>query len=141
MKKMISLLALLTAFTLLLAACGSSTTSTGSNSNTNSTGSNASNQTVTVNTTSNNFAQPSVTLKKGDTLELVNQASDIHLISLGQWVNGQAKPENEPGAPSVQNVELAGNSSITIGPWNTPGTYHLYCTVHTGMNLTVNVTA
>ena len=27
----------------------------------------------------------------------------------------------------------------TIGPFNTAGTFHLYCTVHQGMNLTVIV--
>jgi plastocyanin len=29
--------------------------------------------------------------------------------------------------------------SHVIGPWNTPGTYHLYCTIHQNMQLTVRV--
>jgi plastocyanin len=26
-----------------------------------------------------------------------------------------------------------------VGPWNTPGTYHVYCTIHQNMQLTVIV--
>lgn len=143
MKKILSTLAVLGILTVLLAACGTSTTTssaTGSSSNTGTTTS-ASGQTIIVHTTSLNFAQPSVTLKKGDTLELVNQASDIHIISLGQWTNGTAKAESEPGAPGVHNMELSPNGTLTIGPWNTVGTYYLYCSVHAGMNLTVHVQA
>ncbi|HEY7416638.1 MAG TPA: hypothetical protein VH593_15725, partial [Ktedonobacteraceae bacterium] len=81
----------------------------------------------------------SVTLKKGQNLRLVNDASDTHMISLGTWQNNTAKPEQEPGAPSVQNEPLSGNSTLTIGPWNAPGTYHLYCTIHQNMKLTVIV--
>ena len=85
------------------------------------------------------FLQSSVTIKKGDSLSLINDASDVHLISLGQWVNGSPKPEKEPGAPQVHNVGFAGNASHEIGPWSTPGTYHLYCTIHQNMQLTVVV--
>ena len=46
----------------------------------------------------------------------------------------------ESGAPGMNNVQISGNgSSQVIGPFNTPGTYHFYCTVHPGMNLTVIV--
>ena len=46
----------------------------------------------------------------------------------------------ESGAPVMNNVQISGNgSSQVIGPFNTPGTYHFYCTVHPGMNLTVIV--
>lgn len=31
------------------------------------------------------------------------------------------------------------NDSAAIGPFNTAGTYHLYCTIHQNMNLTVIV--
>ncbi len=138
MKKLLPMLAFLGILTVLLAACG--TTASAANSST-STGNSSSGQTVVVNTTTLNFAQPSVTLKKGDTLELANQASDIHIIGLGQWTNGTAKAESEPGAPAVQGMELSANSTLMIGPWNTVGTYHLYCSIHVGMNLTVYVKA
>jgi plastocyanin len=95
--------------------------------------------TVTVHTNATNFEQSSVTLKTGQSLQLVNDASDIHIISLGTWQNGVARPEQEPGAPQVQNEQLSANGNLTIGPWNTPGTYHLYCSVHPNMKLTVIV--
>jgi hypothetical protein len=71
-------------------------------------------------------------------LLLVDDVSVLHILANGSWQNGTAKPASEPGAPTVNNVQVNGNS-IQIGPFNTAGTYHIYCTVHQGMNLTVIV--
>jgi plastocyanin len=120
MRKLLALLVACGLMALAMAACGGAGT-------------------VTIHTTATNFAQSSVTLQKGQSLKIVNDASDMHILSLGTWSNGAAHPEKEPGAPPLQNEPLEGNSSLTIGPWNTPGTYHVYCTIHTGMNLTVIV--
>jgi len=38
----------------------------------------------------------------------------------------------------VSNVAL-NNNSVTIGPFTAPGTYHIYCTLHPGMTLTILV--
>jgi plastocyanin len=84
------------------------------------------------------FLQPSITIPKGSMLTLIDTSSSEHIIKNGSWVNGTAKPATEPGAPTV-NVTFYGNDTNSIGPWNTPGTYHLYCTIHPGMNLTVIV--
>lgn len=86
-----------------------------------------------------NFEQPSVTLSKGSMLTLVDTQSVIHIIQNGSWVNGTAKPAKETGAPTV-NQQFSGNDTHQVGPFNTAGTYHLYCTIHQGMNLTVIVT-
>src|SRR5437763_655250 len=56
----------------------------------------------------------------------------------GSWQHGTAAPAHEPGAPTVNNVQVNG-TSIQIGPFPTAGTYHLYCLVHQGMNLTIIV--
>jgi plastocyanin len=85
------------------------------------------------------FKQSSVTIKQGQSLDLVNDSSNVHLISLGQWVNGSPKAETEAGAPQVHNLEFTAQASHTVGPWNTPGTYHLYCTIHQNMQVTVIV--
>jgi plastocyanin len=92
----------------------------------------------TVHMGATNFLQPSVTIHKGDMLNLVDDADSTHIITNGSWVNGVAKPNKEPGAPTV-NQTYHGNDSAAIGPFNTAGTYHLYCTVHQNMNLTVIV--
>ena len=59
-------------------------------------------------------------------------------IRNGMWVNNTPHPATEAGTPTVGNIQVYGNS-IEIGPFNTAGTYHIYCTVHPGMNLTVIV--
>ncbi len=84
------------------------------------------------------FIQTSITLKKGDMLNLVDDSSAQHIIVNGFWVNGAPKPGAESGAPSV-NKTYNGNDSGAIGPFNTAGTFHLYCTIHQNMNLTVTV--
>lgn len=121
------LIAILT-IAILVAACGM----TGSNGSANE-------NMVTVFTNATNFTQSSVTLKKGQTLQVTNNASNIHMLSLGRWQNGVAQPEQEAGAPSMSNLQLGAQSSVTIGPWNTPGTYSIYCTIHPGMMLKVTV--
>ncbi len=84
------------------------------------------------------FLQHTVTLHKGDTLTLVNDTASVHIITNGSWVNGVAKPAQEPGAPTV-NHQFTGNDSAIIGPFNTTGTFHLYCPIHQNMNLTIIV--
>jgi plastocyanin len=84
------------------------------------------------------FKQSSITIQQSEMLNLVDDASSTHIITNGSWVNGVATPAKEPGAPTV-NQTFTGNDSAAIGPFTTPGTYHLYCTIHPGMNLTVIV--
>jgi plastocyanin len=84
------------------------------------------------------FTKSSVTIKKGDMLKLVDDASAQHIIKNGTWKGSTQEPKTESGAPSV-DVTLNGNDSATIGPFNTSGTFQIYCTIHPGMNLTVNV--
>jgi plastocyanin len=112
----------------LLAACGAagSDTSTAGNAN-------------TVHMNDSNFVQASVTIKKGESLTLIDDGQTPHIIANGAWENGTARPSIGPGAPQVKNVQVNGNSSATIGPFNTAGTFKLYCTIHTDMNLTVVV--
>ncbi len=136
MKKLSLAFVLLGLLSALLVACGggsgSSSTTTGNNDTT------SSGNTATVHMTDNNFAQPSVTISKGGSINLVDDTSVFHIINNGSWVNNSPKPAQESGAPTV-NVQFNGNDSHTVGPFNTVGTYHLYCTVHPGMNLTVIV--
>lgn len=84
------------------------------------------------------FVQSSVNIKKGDSLTLIDDVAAQHIIKNGTWDGNTPKSAAESGAPSV-DVTLNGNDSATIGPFNTAGTYKLYCTIHPGMNLTVNV--
>ena len=136
MKKLSLAFVLFGLLSALLMACGGATTSSSTTTGSNDTTS--SGNTATVHMSDNNFAQPSVTISKGGSINLVDDASVIHIINNGSWVNNSPKPAKESGAPTV-SVQFNGNDSHIVGPFNTVGTYHLYCTVHPGMNLTVIV--
>lgn len=84
------------------------------------------------------FVQSSVTIPKGSKLALVDDGQYTHILSNGSWVNNAQRPAVEAGAPTVSNVTVNGGD-IEIGPFNTSGTFHIFCTVHQGMNLTVIV--
>jgi len=112
--------------TLILVACSANIAATSS----------APNQ-VHMNAT--NFVQSSITIKKGESITLIDDAQDSHIIANGTWENGTAKSQTEPGAPQVENLQISGSGQGIIGPFTTAGTYHFYCTVHQGMSLTVVV--
>lgn len=151
MKKLIAALVALFVVTILVVACGggsssgtsatptSGTTSTAATptSGTTSTTSSGGN---TVHLTSTNFAQPSITISKGSNVTLVNDVTVTHIISNGSWQNNTPHPAKESGAPVVSNLTISTNGqTATIGPFNTAGTFHYYCSVHVGMNLAVIV--
>lgn len=86
------------------------------------------------------FAKDSITIKKGESVTLVNQTATVHIISNGTWNGNTPAPKAEPGAPVVSNLMFSTDKqSHTIGPFDQTGTFHYYCTVHPGMNLTVIV--
>ncbi len=122
MKKLLGAFVLLSVIVAMLASCGGPAAS-GPNP---------------VHMNSVDFLQTAITIKKGERITLINDAAAVHYIANGTWENGTQRPAIEPGAPTVDS-QVAGNGSATIGPFNTAGTFKLYCTVHPGMNLTVIV--
>jgi plastocyanin len=125
MRKLLSFMLLCFLITFSAVACGSTTKSSSSN-------------TSEVHTSNQSFDQSSITIKKGQTITLINDSSATHFIQNGTWDNDAPKPLQEPGAPTI-NTQLSGNSQAVIGPFTTSGTFHLYCIPHTGMSLTVIV--
>lgn len=123
MKKLLVAFISLGLITVLFVACGGSGGGGGS---------------TDVHLGASNFVQSSVTISKGSSLNMIDDTGSVHIIQNGSWVNGTPRPAKEPGAPTVQ-VQFNGNDSHTVGPFNTAGTYHLYCTIHPNMNLTVTV--
>jgi plastocyanin len=85
------------------------------------------------------FVQSSITITKGESITLVADTMALHIIANGAWEQGEARPGAEPGAVQVKDLQVAGNSSQTIGPFTMAGTFKLYCTIHAGMNLTIQV--
>ncbi len=118
--------------TILLVACsssrsGDSTTTTGTTQN-------------AVHMNDSNFIQSSITIKKGGSVTLIDDdLTTPHIIANGTWKNEIPTAAKEPGAPAVKDIQINANSSGSIGPFTTAGTFKFYCTIHTDMNLTVIV--
>ena len=103
-----------------------------------SSASSTSNGEPSVHMTLDKFSPNVVLLPKGSRLLVVDDASVEHILQNGAWTNGTARTIAESGAPVVHNVDITGGS-VEIGPFNTAGIFHIYCTIHPGMNLTIVV--
>ncbi len=85
-----------------------------------------------------NFLQDTITIKKGASITFINETTSPHVIANGTWEDGTARPGAESGAPAI-NLDVPANGSATTPPFETAGTFKLYCPIHPGMNLTVMV--
>jgi hypothetical protein len=96
--------------------------------------------TPTVQLTSGNFVPTAIIVPKGDKLHLVEmtKVEHIHILQNGAWQGGQPRPASEPGAPMIDSVYIS-HGSVDLGPFTASGTFHIFCRVHYGMNLTVFV--
>lgn len=93
----------------------------------------------TVHTAGGTFLTPVVLVPKGQNLLLVDDDATQHIIQNGSWTsNGVPESRVEPGAPVVHALDLK-KGSTAIGPFLTSGVFHLYCSIHKGMNLTIVV--
>jgi plastocyanin len=92
----------------------------------------------TVKLDATRFLQDSITIKKGESLTFINETTSPHVIANGTWEEGAAQPGAESGAATV-NVNIPANGSATTPPFETAGTFKLYCPIHPNMNLTVMV--
>src|SRR5260370_2785439 len=85
------------------------------------------------------FAPNIIALNTGDTLRLVGDSPTPHILANGSWsASNQQKPGAEAGAPAIHNV-MVNNNTVVLGPFTAAGTYHIFCLVHPGMNLTILV--
>ena len=145
LKILVMFLAILALGSILLAACsrpGTITTATGTTPTASSSsggGGAGGCANGTVHMSSSNFVQNCVNISKGSKVTLVDDVQVLHIITNGQWVNNNPQLTVQPGAPTINNVNISGGSA-DIGPFNTAGKFNVLCTVHVGMNLVVNVT-
>jgi hypothetical protein len=102
-----------------------------------STGSTTTNGEPTVHMSATNFVQNVVLVPKGAKLRLVDDGNVEHVLRNGFWkADGAPESSLEPGAPVIKDVTVTGGS-IEIGPFATAGVYHIYCTLHSMMSLTI----
>jgi plastocyanin len=92
-----------------------------------------------VHMAADHFVQNVVLVPKGSKLLIVDDGSIEHVLQNGRWdTNGTPHAGAEPGAPTLGNVDITGGSR-EVGPFAIAGVYHIYCTLHQGMNLTIVV--
>jgi plastocyanin len=124
-KKLIFGITVFSLLTILLAACSIKEGATSSG--------------IEAKMGASNFIDTKVTLQKGQSVTLVDEVASLHTITNGRWVGSQAKAEVEPGAPQVHFSISNAGASQNVGPFTTSGTFYLYCTIHPGMNLEIDV--
>jgi plastocyanin len=142
-KRIVIILLLCSAATMVFVACGGTSTSGSTITPTSTTGSTTDNTGTNrsrneVHMSYQTFVQPSMTISKGSKVILVDDVAVPHHIANDTWDDNTAKPMKEAHAPLV-DVQLTGQDKQVIGPFNAAGTFHLYCTIHPSMNLTVIV--
>jgi len=85
------------------------------------------------------YGREAIVLHTGDRLWIVNNSNFLHVITLGY----NSLIERERGAPHIGNAlgleVMPHGARYQTPPWNTPGVFHLTCTLHAHMNLTVIV--
>jgi plastocyanin len=91
--------------------------------------------------TQEEFTEKTVTISAGSRLTFVNNSHFLHLLAPGK----DAMMSTQQGIPAFDDsygthVSEAGDQYVTTA-WNTLGTYHLTCTLHPEMTLTVVVRA
>ena len=134
------LLVILAMGSILLAACARPGTPSASASKGNTSGGGGGGGGNTVHMGNTNFLVSTTTIAKGSKLTLVDDVAVPHIIKNGTWdASGAQKLVKEPGAPTVDLTFSTAGESHDIGPFTTAGTFHLLCTIHTNMNLTVIV--
>lgn len=91
---------------------------------------------ATVGMVNERFAQSVGTVHRGERLTLFNSSRLVHVIGPGR---GGQVISPAVGVP-VRGWNLMQTNSVYVtGPWQTPGTYYLTCSVHPEMTLKVVV--
>lgn len=113
---------------LTIAACGSVPAAHSNNPNT-----------VTMGAA--DFQPAMISIKKGSTITFVDDSNNgaLHILVIGR--NGNQ--DTERGAPDFGGA--AGHRTNigdiwTTGAWTVDGIFHVTCTIHPAMNLTITVT-
>jgi plastocyanin len=87
--------------------------------------------------TGDDFARDTVMIHEGQRITLVNNSRVIHVVGPGR---GGRIIGTEPHVPMTGFQLMPTNGVYRTGPWKTPGTYYLTCSVHADMTLKVVVT-
>ncbi len=81
------------------------------------------------------YSSKVITIHRGQRITFQNNSRWIHIIGPGQ--GGHLATPN--GEPVSGRLLMSQNDVYTTGQWNTPGTYHLTCSVHPEMTTKIVV--
>lgn len=84
------------------------------------------------------FDRDAITIREGQQIQFVNNSNFLHVIAPGD----HARVSDDAGVPSFGPDSVRSmprGDPFVSGPWDTPGTYQLTCTLHPAMNLEVVV--
>ncbi len=85
------------------------------------------------------FEPTVVQITAGSSVTMRDQADGVpHVLAYGSWDEGGSVPSTT-GAPPLEDVEVEDGQTLTVGPYDQPGTYPLFCSIHPGMEMTVEV--
>jgi len=85
------------------------------------------------------FTVDTITIARGQSVVFVNDSGWLHVIGPGD--DGRlGKQSGTPGMGQRGAFVSESGQQFVSGPWTTPGTYHITCSLHPEMNLTVIVT-
>lgn len=87
--------------------------------------------------TQEGFARSTITIAAGSSLTFVNNSRYLHVLAFGTERGTPAGAPVFHGAYGTQ-VSQSGDR-YTTAAWTTPGVYHVICTLHPEMTLTVVV--
>lgn len=91
-----------------------------------------------VHLTSTSFGTKAIALPVGGKLQFVADSSVTHILTYGDWNGTKTQLATPANAPALDNRQISGGS-FEIGPFTTAGTYHILCTIHPGMEITIIV--
>ncbi len=92
-----------------------------------------------VGMTHEGFRESRVTIPRGGTVTFYNDSGFLHVLGPGD----DGRFASEPGSAQLGTRGAAlseTGDTYVAGPWNTPGTYHITCSLHPEMNITIVVT-
>ena len=126
MKRALLVLFTMVVLVLTLMACG---TTPGANTNSSA---------VSVSMTDMAFTPSTVTLHKGQSIELVNSSMVPHKFASGNWEDNTPSIHTMMSVPKITEGLNPGDRAV-LGPFSITGTYYYLCTIHPGMQLVVRV--
>jgi len=86
------------------------------------------------------FEPAAVQIAAGSSVTMRDAPDDVpHVLANGSWEDNGPAPAEAPGAPALEDVEVEDGQTLVVGPYDEPGTYPVFCTIHPGMEMTVEV--